>query len=397
MAVIALVFVSLSCEAGDSQAEDGSAERVRFATFNSSLHRQQAGELVQNLKAGDDRQAQRIAEIIQTVRPDVLLMNEFDYDEQGEACRQFREKYLAIEHNGKKPIEYPFFFVAPVNTGVPSGLDFNRDGKTDGPEDAFGFGRYPGQYGMVLFSKFPIERDAVRTFQKFLWTDMPGAELPKDPQTGQPYYEKQVLSRFRLSSKSHWDIPISIGGKRIHVLAAHPTPPAFDGPEHRNRLRNHDEIRLWADYLSPAKSGYLYDDKGQRGGLDGRAEFVILGDYNADPLDGTSHDRAILQLLEHPRVRKSSPPTSRGGVEASTENPKQNSNHNGKPENDTAFFSSPNGPGNLRIDYVLVSKGLEPVGSGVFWPKKDEPGAELVTASDHRLVYVDLAISSGNE
>jgi len=49
----------------------------------------------------------------------------------------------------------------------------------------------------------------------------------------------QVL---RLSSKSHWDVPIDIPlgaglTKRVHMLLHHPTPPAFDGPEGRNLLR----------------------------------------------------------------------------------------------------------------------------------------------------------------
>jgi hypothetical protein len=65
----------------------------------------------------------------------------------------------------------------------------------------------------------------------------------------------QVL---RLSSKSHWDVPIDIPlgdgvTKRVHMLLHHPTPPAFDGEEGRNLRRNHDEIRLFADYVGCAK------------------------------------------------------------------------------------------------------------------------------------------------
>ena len=56
---------------------------------------------------------------------------------------------------------------------------------------------------------------------------------------------------FRLSSKSHWDVPIRIGRETVHFLVSHPTPPVFDGPEDRNGTRNHDEIRFWADYVGP--------------------------------------------------------------------------------------------------------------------------------------------------
>src|SRR5699024_7468003 len=93
-----------------------------------------------------------------------------------------------------------------------------------------------------------------------------------------------------------------------HLLAAHPTPPNFDGPEKRNQRRNHDEIRLWADYLRPGRtSEWIVDDDGVGGGLDPSESFVILGDYNADPHDGDSWPGAIDQLLEHPRVKDTQP------------------------------------------------------------------------------------------
>ena len=36
---------------------------------------------------------------------------------------------------------------------------------------------------------------------------------------------------FRLSSKSHWDVPLRVGGEVVHFLVSHPTPPVFDGPD----------------------------------------------------------------------------------------------------------------------------------------------------------------------
>lgn len=44
---------------------------------------------------------------------------------------------------------------------------------------------------------------------------MPGALLPDDPSTPEPqdWYSAEELEVFRLSSKSHWDIPIKINGK----------------------------------------------------------------------------------------------------------------------------------------------------------------------------------------
>ncbi len=119
---------------------------------------------------------------------------------------------------GAEAIRYPYHFCAPSNTGIDSGFDLDGDGALGGPGDAFGYGLFPGQYGMVVFSMYPIDRAGTRTFQRFLWRDMPGALLP-DRHTAK---EKELL---RLSSKSHWDVPIMIGEKRVHFLASHPTPP----------------------------------------------------------------------------------------------------------------------------------------------------------------------------
>lgn len=51
---------------------------------------------------------------------------------------------------------------------------------------------------MVLLSTFPIDAAAARTFQHFLYKDMPGALLPTDPQTVQPWYSPDDLQVCRL-------------------------------------------------------------------------------------------------------------------------------------------------------------------------------------------------------
>ncbi len=63
----------------------------------------------------------------------------------------------------------------------------------------------------------------------------------------------------RLSSTSHWDVPVYVG-RVVHVLAAHPAAPALDGPEDRNGLRNADEIRFWADYVAGPGAAWIVDD-----------------------------------------------------------------------------------------------------------------------------------------
>jgi len=376
-------------------------DSIRVATYNVSLFRDEAGQLVRDLAAGDNEQALRIAEVIQRVRPDILLVNEFDYDAAGRAAELFRTKYLAVGQNGCEPIDFPYHFAAPVNTGRPSERDLDKDGRTGVPADAIGYGRHEGQYGMLVLSRFPIDRGRVRTFQKFLWRDVPGALLPKEPTTGESFYDSADLDTLRLSSKSFWDVPIEIpaenspaaaGGSRpftLHLLCSHPTPPVFDGPEDRNGRRNHDEIRLAADYIDPTKSDYLVDDARRRGGLYESALFVIVGDLNCDPVDGQGVPGTMDRLLKNPRVNAIFTPTSAGGPLVVKQYADQHAGHRGDPTQVTSNFTA-EGHGCMRIDYALPSRGLEVVGGGVFWPTPGQPGAEAVTASDHRLVWIDV-------
>ena len=380
----------------------GEQDEVRFATYNASLNRAIEGELVADLSTPDDVQAQTVAEIIQRVRPDVLLINEFDFDASGTAARLFQQNYLSVAHNGADPIDYPFRFVAPSNTGVPSGFDLDNNGSIGGGNDAFGFGAFPGQFGMAVYSRYPILTPLARTFQNFLWADMPGALLPDDPATPAPadWYSAEELDVFRLSSKSHWDLPILVEGRIVHLLASHPTPPVFDGPEDRNGTRNFDEIRFWADYVSGGPTaGYIYDDEGQDGGLPQGSSFVIVGDQNSDPLDGDSIEGSAQQLLEHPRVNAGVAPDSEGAVEQSGLQGGANLTHEGDPRFDTADFSD-TAPGNLRADYVLPSKNLRIADSAVFWPLSSDPLFRLVgtfpfPSSDHKLVWVDVRTNGG--
>ena len=374
------------------------AQTIRFATYNASLNRATDGALRRDLSAPGNAQANKIAEVIQRVRPDVLLINEFDYDAAQESARLFQRNYLAVAHGDAQPIRYPYSYSNAVNTGLPTGLDLDRDGRVAGGNDAYGFGQFPGQYGMLVLSRFPIDQARVRTFQHFLWRDMPGAAWPEN------WYSDEAKQRLRLSSKSHWDLPLRIGNRTIHLLVSHPTPPVFDGPEDRNGRRNHDEIRLWADYITPARGGYLYDDAGLRGGLDGgrlerpELRFVIMGDQNADPDDGGSFQRAIHQLLDHPRIRTTPAPRSDGAAQAAQRQAGANAQHTGDPAEDTGDFDDRES-GNLRADYVLPSRNLQPCGSGVYWPTPTEPAWRLVSddtaaSSDHRLVWADLSLTN---
>ena len=242
---------------------------------------------------------------------------------------------------------------------------------------------------MALLSVHPLDTGAIRKFKLFHWQDMPGARLPLDPVTGDSWYPEETARQLRLSSKDHWDIPVIVDNRTLHILALHPTPPIFDGPEDRNGLRNHDEIRLVADYISPERSAYIVDDVGQAGGLETGAAFVILGDMNADPFDGDGTGKPIRQLLDHPGIHAYCEPASEGAVQAAAMQGRMNLQHLGSSSFDTSDFND-DAVGNLRLDYVLPSDEILVTGCGVFWPVAGAPGADWIDASDHRLVWADM-------
>ena len=367
------------------------SDSIRIAVFNI---KELATDKILDVDAdgaGQHPQLLAAAAIIQNIRPDLLILNEIDHDLQGSPedlarnARRFAANYLS---RGSTPIHFEHAFAAPCNTGRLSGVDLNGDGTVAGPEDpaelfaadCFGYGIYPGQYSMAVLSNLPLDTNSVRTYQKLLWRDLPGHHMPPD------YFSAEAEAVFRLSSKSHWDLPVRIGQETLHLLMAHPTPPVFDGEENRNGRRNFDEIKLLAEHLDADSS--LADDSGQHGGLATGAPFVIAGDLNAAPnseeavFDGMT---AIDQLLQHPRIQDTGAVcTSRGALGDRSPGPPD------FPERSTSGFGS-----GARIDYLLPATGLEVLDGGVFWPAAtDNPdGAKLADqASDHRLVWIDLAL-----
>ncbi len=272
-----------------------------------------------------------------------------------------------------------------MNAGVPSGHDFDGDTMLMGPDDALGYGRFPGDGGMAVLSRLPLDAEAARTFNGLLWSDLPDALLPVHPD-GAPWPDAAARGAMRLSSRSHWDVPVILpDGGRLHLLASNPTPPLFDGAEGRNRRRNHDEIAFWSRYLD----GTAFPDDQGRTAPAPDGPLVLLGDLNADPNDGAGLRDGVAGLLAHPRLRDTLP-ESVGAAEAARSQKGANADQSGDPALDTADWRD-DGPGNLRVDYVLPSTDLEIAASGVFWPAPGMPlAAEVMAGPPHRLVWIDI-------
>lgn len=285
-------------------------------------------------------------------------MQGIDYDLTGAALAAFTK---ALAEDGPM---YPHVFAARPNTGLATGLDLDGDGRTGDPRDAQGYGRFSGQGGMAVLSRFPIVEAEVQDFTAMLWTDLPGALLPTE--NGAPFPSPEAQSAQRLSTTAHWVVPIEVPDMgRITLLTFHASPPVFDGPEDRNGKRNHDEITFWQHFLD----GHF--------GPAPAARFVLLGDTNQDPNDGEGIKVAITTLLTDPRMQDPQPRSAGSQIVSGD-------------AFDTADWDDPV-PGNLRVDYVLPSADWRVVTSGVHWPDPDSVAGQIAAqASRHKLVWVDL-------
>ncbi|MGU5685362.1 endonuclease/exonuclease/phosphatase family protein [Aeromonas allosaccharophila] len=440
--------ISLGMLAGCNSDNDSKAAdpMVRFATFNLSFDRTAAGMLTGELaltrteqdallarlaegslkgtekeKAEHVQQIRNVAEIIQRTRPDVFLLNEFDNDGKGESTadlKAFNDNYLAhAQHAEVTAISYPVMQNFATNTGLMSGYDLNLDGNiNNGPDDAWGFGNYHGQYAFAVMSQYPIDTKQIRTFQHFKWKDMPGEQnpiiddcnnpkvkIPACRQCGDAWYSDAAWQQYPLSSKNHADVPVRIktekGEEVIHFLISHPTPPIFANAARHTVKHNRAEIAFWNDYVKGLS--YMTDDQGTKGGLAKNAKFVIAGDLNADPQTGDGDLTAIQALLDNALMNQAITngtliPVSEGGPECVSKGADCKRNLD-RPNPERITNSSV-----LQLDHVIPSANLNTVKSGVFWPASFEAGYHLVydaklgiakgVSSDHRMVWVDLKL-----
>ncbi len=342
-----------------------------------------------------DPRIQKIAATLQYVRPDIVMLCEFDQQadrDDYEALTHFLQRYCHKGHFDLEGISYPHVYLPSSNTGLTLATGLRELTSPILPEDGLGFGCFPGQYNFVFLSKFPIINSEIQSMQLLKWRSMPNNAMPQD------YYHTAIESQLRLSSKNHVKLVVDINGAPLEFLLCHPTPPVFDGSERRNYHRNHDEIRLAIDLIDGAD--YLRDDAGNTISLGRNGPFVLLGDFNNDAFDGDGDSRIIRELLYHPRVHRQCAvghraPRSRGGFYHGMNLQRRGEHRIGK----AAFWTHLKG---LRLDYVLPSSEMTVLDSGVFWPDKkqrfrswfeDRRGRQTPTAySDHRLVWVDVEV-----
>ncbi len=345
-----------------------SADPLRIATFNAELTREGPGLLLRDIRTGNDPQVEAAASVVAQVDPDILVLNGIDYDYGLQALTAFSARIAAA--GGP---DYAHRFALLPNTGMATGLDLDGDGRLGGPSDAQGFGVFSGQGGMAILSRLPFAE--ATDYSAFLWRDLPGALIEGAGLSA------AAMAIQRLSTTAHWAVPVSLpDGRSITLLTYYASPPVFDGPEDRNGRRNHDETAFWSRLLDGA---LRYPAP--------KPPYLIVGDANLDPVDGEGRNDAFFALFADQRFIDATP-ASDGGAGAARVQGGANAGQGGDPALDTADWPD-EGPGNLRVDYVLPSADLEFTGSGVYWPPTGQSGAEAATtASRHRLVWVDIEV-----
>lgn len=284
-----------------------------------------------------------------------MLLTNFDYDANNSALLAFQQM---LADDG---LEFSYHSASPPNSAFHTRLDLNADGRNHSREDRQGYGRFAGDGGIALLSRYPIHFEDIVSFNDLLWRDLPDATLP-------PNMSDHARDTQRFSSTAHLAIPVSLPrGNTFTLLAYSATPPVFDDEHDRNGLRNAAESTFWIQWL---------------GGVFGQPQppFAILGNANIAPDRGDGRREAIRMLLDHPLLQDPAPVSS-GGAAA-----RQGG------ASDTVDWPEPS-LGNMRTTYLLPERSISVAAKGVVWPEADHPlRAAVDQAGPHRLVWADIVI-----
>ena len=333
------------------------AETLRIANWNIGLERRGPGLLLQDIDRDRDPAITAAVTVLVHLDADILVLTGMDYDPALHALRAFARRLA------EAGLPYPHLHAPRPNSGQPTGHDADGNGTTHDAADAQGWGRFPGAGGTAILSRLPLQTDRATDHSTFLWRDLPGHLMPPtDP---------ALVAVQRLSSHSHLELPVTLSdGGTLTLLIWHATPPVFDGPEDRNGRRNHDEAAFWLRLLD-----------GSLPSQPPKPPFLLIGDANLDPVDGDGRPQALTALLAHPMLQDPAPRGSHGRAEPA---------HKGDPALDTVLYER---LGGLRLDYILPSRDLTVIASGVLWPPDDDPlAATLAAASRHYPLWVDIAL-----
>ena len=369
---------------------------IRIATFNCSLNRASAGELRRDLATPDNAQARAVAEIIQRVRPDILLLQEFDYDAGGESLRAFQANYLARSQNGAAPHRVRATPSSPSPTpAVPSGFDLDNDGRVQRRRRRAGLRRVSGavRHGAAVALSDRCANARARSANSCGATCRARC-CPTIRHPACDWYSPEELAVLPLSSKSHWDVPVRIG--RRHAA---PARESSDAARLRRRRRSQWQAQSRRDplleRLSDEGAAYIRDDarqtrrfQGQGVHHHGRPEFRSRGWRQPERRDRRAARASARRLASSCRRAPAAPRPARRRAAPMPRNAATRA-----PTPPTSTTAS---PATCASTIYCRRRACTVCGGGVFWPAQADPAAALVwgdrpaPSSDHRLVWLDV-------
>jgi hypothetical protein len=406
-ALAATILLAAACKVEPVDTDDGPAEgggggsagmggaggsggtaapqTVRIGQFN--LREMQSAKLMD----AADEQATAAAAVLARFAPDIVSINELQFDMQGYPSAVSPGAPANTPHGG--------FNVAGAENarrladrvaaaGGPTYSDtlltvgnsgYYWEGDTLGLDWYIlrGWGEFPGRFNTAVLSRFPILVDEVRVISDIAWEDIPDnkiaqmkAEIGLDVPPGFPVFEKSLNI-----------VPVQVGASKLYLVLLHPVTPAYDPI---NPYRNHDELRALRLFLDGELAGVEP--------LPAGAKFMIIGDLNADPDDGDRLPGAIAQVLSHPDVVNHFP----AGSGTKGNNGQFNSYLGGCGLDDGSVVEDPTARFQLQLDYLLPSQSIgEPSDSLLFFPDYQTAREDFdlaCRASDHRFLYVDVEL-----
>ncbi|MFP7569427.1 endonuclease/exonuclease/phosphatase family protein [Marivita sp. S2033] len=306
------------------------AQELRLALWHVPLSRDGPGLLLRDLQKRDPELA-ALAAALNNADADVIVLTKFDYDAAGAALAAF------VEMLGGG---YDFTLPLRPNSGIATDFDADADGRLGEPEDAQAYGRFPGQEGLAVLSRYPIHLEGVRSYNQLLWSEIPGSHMSR---------EDAGYGAQRLSSGGHWVVPVNVAEnaeapRYLSLMIGHAGAPVFDGPEDRNGRRNFDELRLWEQIMDGVHGPPL------------GAPLVFMANSNLDPDRGEGYRGAMGRFLSRPDLQDP------------------------LPRQPTAHWDD---PGAMRVSYLLPSRDLTLRDARV-WPVMPE--------QDHSLITVDIVV-----
>jgi hypothetical protein len=292
------------------------------------------------MERGKDKQLAALAQVVQEVNPDVLLLTKVDFDaglQTSEALRAF--------------LEYPHMLAHAPNSIQPVALDLDGDGRKP---DRQVWARYAGEGAMLLLSRYPMSLSF--HLNDLLWKDVPDAQMP-EYEDKRPFPSKGARDAQKLVGQGFWVVQVDVGDDPPLAMALFQNQaPVFDGPEDMNGLRSRAQLGLLSAVMD-----------GEHGPFP-KERFVLLGNTNLDPERGDGDRGAMARMLSDPRIKDPESRTEAG-------------------ETATAYWEN---PGPMRVSYVLPSRDWDILDAGVFWPNQGPLREVAEQASRHRLVWVDI-------